>query len=85
MIEYNIPEFTIKEITPEEYKKELQDELTKYGLVQTLKFRCDEIAEEINLLNLSYATKSFIFERLNEIIEISELVGDADANRKVGG
>ena len=78
MTEYNIPEFTIKEITPEEYKKGLQDELTKYGLVQTLKFRCDEIAEEINLLNLSYTTKSFIFECLNEIMEISELVDDID-------
>lgn len=78
MTEYNIPEFTIKEITPEEYKKELQDELTQYGLVQTLKFRCDEIAEEINLLNLSYAAKSFIFERLNDIIEIAELAGDTD-------
>lgn len=78
MTEYNIPEFTIKEITPEEYKKELQDELTQYGLVQTLKFRCDEIAEEINLLNLSYAAKSYIFERLNDIIEIAELAGDVD-------
>ena len=78
MTEYNIPEFTIKEVTPEEQRELLQSELKQFGLKHTIKFRCDEIAEEMNLLNLSYATKSFIFERLNDILEIAELAGDTD-------
>ena len=78
MKEYNIPDFTIKEVTPEEQKELLRSELKQFGLKHTIKFRCDEIAEEVHLLNLSYNAKSYIFERLNDIIEIAELAGDMD-------
>ena len=78
MAKYDIPDFTIKEVTPEEHRESLKLDLEQFGLKHTIKFRCDEIAEEVHLLNLSYNAKSYIFERLNDIIEIAELAGDTD-------
>lgn len=64
-------DFTIKEISPEEYKAQLRAELATDGLYEAVKRRCDIIDEECKFMR--YVQHRFIQEQLTEILELVEL------------
>ena len=64
-------EFTIREISPEEYKKSLKAELATDGLYEAVKRRCDIIDEECKFMR--YVQHRFIQEQLTEILELVEI------------
>ena len=64
-------EFTIKEISPEEYKENLRAEIATDGLYETVKKRCDAIDEECKFMR--YVQHRYIQEQLVEILELVEL------------
>lgn len=63
-------EFTIKEISQEEYRERLKAELANDGLCEAVKKRCDIINEECQ--PMSYTKHGFIQEQLSEILELVE-------------
>lgn len=64
-------EFTIKEISPEEYRERLKAELANDGLYEAVKKRCDIINEECNYMR--YVQHRYIQEQLCEIMELVEV------------
>lgn len=65
------PEYTIKEITPEEHEAELRQELGGSGLFKAVSDRCDNINDECNVLG--YMTKGYIQEQLIDILDLIRL------------
>ena len=65
-----MPEFTIREITLEEYEARLRKELES-GLFEAITTRCDEINEEC--YGLPYASHGYIQERLMEILDLARM------------
>ena len=64
-------EFTIKEISPEEYRERLKQELHEDGLYEAVKKRCDTINEECKYMR--YVQHRYIQEQLCEIMELVEV------------
>lgn len=63
-------EFTIKEISPEEYRERLMQERDREGLYEAVKRRCDIIDEECKYMR--YVQHRYIQEQLTEIMELVE-------------
>ena len=63
-------EFTIREISPEEYKENLKAEIATDGLYEAVKKRCDIINEECKYMR--YVQHRYIQEQLCEIMELVE-------------
>ena len=61
-------EFTIKEISPEEYKENLKAEIAADGLYEAVKRRCDIIDEECKYMR--YVQHRYIQEMLAEVMEL---------------
>lgn len=74
-----IPEFTIREITPEEYAASLRKEL-EGGLYQAVKTRCDLINDEC--CGMTYASQGYVQEQL---VKILDLVRMSEENEKDDG
>lgn len=61
------PEFTIKEITPEEHAASLRKEL-EGGLFEAIVKRCDKINDECH--GMPYASHGYVQEQLMEILDL---------------
>lgn len=61
------PEFTIKEITPEEHAASLREELED-GLYKAVEARCDNINDEC--CGMTYASHGYVQEQLVEILDL---------------
>lgn len=64
-------DFTIKEISPEEYRESLKKEIATDGLYEAVKRRCDAIDEACKYMR--YVQHRYIQEQLAEILELVEL------------
>ena len=73
------PEYTIKEITPEEHAARLRKEL-EGGLFNAVSARCDLINEECH--GMPYASLGYVQEQL---VEILDLVRMSEENEKDDG
>lgn len=69
-------EFTIKEISPEEYKGSLRAEIAKDGLYEAVKRRCDIINEECKFMR--YVQHRYIQEQLCDIMDLVEVKGETE-------
>lgn len=63
-------EFTIRKISPEEYRESLKKEIATDGLHEAVKKRCDAIDEECKYMR--YVQHRYIQEQLAEILELVE-------------
>lgn len=67
-------EYKLKIVTPEEYQKSLQDEITLHGLRGSIQKRLDEIDETTACL--SYLKHREIQEWCNEIVDLLKTFAD---------
>lgn len=63
-------EFTIREISPEEYMENLKKEIATDGLHEAVKKRCNAIDEECKYMR--YVPHRYIQEQLAEILDLME-------------
>ena len=75
-----VPEFTIKEITPEEQTASLRKELES-GLFEAIVKRCDKINDEC--CGMTYAAHGYVQEQLIEILDLVRMSeeGEKDDGR----
>lgn len=70
-----IPEFTIREITPEEHESRLRKEL-EGGLFNAVKARCDNIHDEC--CGMTYAALGYVQEQLCEILDLVKMYEESE-------
>ena len=64
-------EFTLREVSPAEYRNSLRREIEENGLYKAIEKRCDEINGECR--DMGYVQHRTIQELLSEILELIEL------------
>ena len=69
----------IKVMSHKENIKQLKQELESKGLVKSVKSRCDELFEE---LNLNYIDTSFMSGVLSDILDLCKLEEKQNGNSK---
>ena len=70
-----IPEFTIREITPEEYQAGLRKEV-EGGLYKAVEARCELINEEC--CSMPYASYGYVQEQLVEILDLVRMSEESE-------
>ena len=63
----------LREITPEEYRADLQKEIQDTCLITAVEKRCDEINDVCG--SLSYVSHRYVQELMNEIIDLIRIQG----------
>ena len=73
-------EYKLKVVTPEEYRKSLQDEIEMYGLTGSIKKRLDEIDEATTCLG--YLQHRDVQEWCNEIVDLLKAFSDKKRRKR---
>ena len=76
-------EFTIKDLTKEEYLKELRNELSKDSINNCVRERLDEVVEEVRG-SLSYSQFGIMTEKFLEILDLITINETNIANESLG-